>query len=80
MNINKYLQISLISIVSLFIFFFFSSLTLAATEFKATVKPSGGDYSTLATAENGLDYTGTCDLTSLSYLTAGYEERQAIRL
>ncbi len=45
----------------------------AVTEFKSTVKPSGGDYSTLATAENGLDYTGTCDLTSLSYLTAAYD-------
>lgn len=46
---------------------------LGNAEFKAAVKPSGGDYSTLSTAENGLDYTGTCDLTSSSYLTAGYD-------
>ncbi len=70
MNIPKYPLISLFILVGLF---FFASPTLAVTEFKATVKPTGGDYSTLSSAENGLDYTGTCDLTSSSYLTAGYD-------
>ena len=70
MNINKYIFIFLILFFGIFAF---ASHASAATEFKATVKPSGGDYSTLATAENGLDYTGTCDLTSVSYLTAGYD-------
>ncbi len=67
---------TLITIIFTILLFIIPKLSYGAptkVEFTATVKPSGGDYSTLSSAEDGLDYTGSCDLTSTSYLTAGYD-------